>query len=148
MQSPKLRAFLRMYWVFFLIKQRLYQMTYLKFNTDLQRTTWPPGDWLPPNSRIYFYSALHSYRCTFGSVGFRKHRWCEPNHERSCGWLYLKQIELFVGLPGHQVTGYHPIVGNIFIPQYMYADVSLSTRVLESILSTNLTMKGFADDCT
>ena len=146
MQSRKLRAFLRMYWVFFLIKQRLYQMTYLKFNTDLQRTTWPPGSWLPPNSRKYFYSILHSCKCNPEYEGARKHRLYEFNHERSCGWFYLKQIELFVGLPGHQVTGYHPIVGNIFIQQYIYADVSLNTRVLESIGCTNLTMKGFTNE--
>ena len=85
MQSPKLRAFLRMYWVFFLIKQRLYQMTYLKFNTDLQRTTWPPGDWLSPNSQLYFYPALHSYRCIPDNDFLRKHRLNELNHERSLG---------------------------------------------------------------
>ena len=88
MQSPKLKAFHRMYWVFFLIKQRLYQMTYLKFNTDIQPTTWPPGSF------------------------------------------------------------YHRIVGNIFIQQYIHADVSLNTKVLESIGSTNLTTKGLSDDCT
>ena len=85
MQSPKLRAFHRMYWVFFLIKQRLYQMTYLKFNTDIQPTTWPPGDWRPPNSLKYFYSTVHPCRCIPEYEGAGKHRFYELNHERSFG---------------------------------------------------------------
>ena len=148
MQSPKLRAFHRMYWVFFLIKQRLYQMTYLKFNTTIRRTTWPPGDWLPPNNQVYFNSASDSCRCTIGSVSSRKLRFYEFNHERSSEWVYLEQIECFGGPPGHQVTGCHRIVRYIFIPHYIHADVLLNQSVSESIASMNLTMKGLLNERT
>ena len=148
MQSPKLRAFHRMYWVFFLIKQQLYQMTYLKYNSNVRRTTWPPGEWLPPNSQIYFHSELHSCRCTPVSDGCRKHRLNEFNHERSSAWVYLEQIECFVGPPGHQATGCHRIVRYIFITHQIHADVLLYQLDVGSIGSMNSTMKGLPNECT
>ena len=34
-----------------------------KTDRVVRRTTWPPGSWLPPNSRKYFYSTAHSCSC-------------------------------------------------------------------------------------
>ena len=51
------------------------------------------------------------------------------------------------GLPGHEVIGCHRTVGYIFIPHCTHADVRLHVMVLEIIGCTNLTMKGFPNEC-
>ena len=60
--------------------------------------------------------------------------------------MYLEQIVLFGEPPGHQVTGGRRIVGYIFIPECIHGDVSLNAKVLESIGSMKLTMKGFQNE--